>query len=195
MNATLRTALWALVAIVPLAIGGLVLARWEWAAAVEAAEDASDRSATNVALAVELTTAAALRQLEAFAASPELVEATIERDGSRLRAELLRFRNDPSWRAVAVVDADGNVIASSGAVRRSDFEAAVPSGVTVVPRIGVQPARAVVSVPIVSGRSERGRLIGTYHINLIAQALSISRDRGMILLLRSDGTVLLGPIA
>src|SRR5690606_10822469 len=95
VSTTSKALLWALVAIVPLAIGAVALARWDRAAAVAAAETEARRSAESIARTVEFTTNISLRQLAAVADDPRFVAAIARSDWQWIEDDLQHIGINP----------------------------------------------------------------------------------------------------
>lgn len=193
MRPIVKTLLWIAAAIAPLAIAALAIVRADRAQELAAAEREAERSAQFIARIVRLTAGVGNRQLEAFADSPSF-ERAIDRGNSReLDAELELFRQNPAWLGLVALGPGDETIASAGQVLASDLEA-VPegAGVTIVPRLGFNPARAVIATPVLTEGMERAWLVGTYSLAELDAELSEPKAGGRTVLVTPDGTVLLG---
>lgn len=193
MKAWRGTLLWVIAGIAPLAIALVVLVRWDQIQRHQAARTEAERDAQALARIVALTAGIGQRQLEMLADAPALEEAILSGDREAVAEELARFHQSPAWRGLVVVAPDGETIASAGQILGSDLEAAPDrDGVAVASRIGFQPARALMSAPVVIGGKERARLLGAYSLREVETELASPSDGGLSMILRPDGTLLLG---
>lgn len=195
-NALIDTvALSALPLLVLLLLGAVILVRWYHRHSQEHARSVAHAAAQHVERLLNATGGAASRRFRMLAADHQLALSMVDRDREQLVETFELLTVDPRWHAVIALDSQVQVIESVGTV---DVEAFAGMGegemLRLQPAAGSRGARLLFSQGVVFRGQEVGRLMGTFALSDVEEAIDTATDdAGAVLLVNAEGTVLLGP--